>query len=153
MSTKRILFFTLVFWVFACTKQDQNSVDPKKRLNDYISYSFAIKSPEDRQILSGYLTGSAKNRLAAWSEDQFRQAFIETKRQFLKLMFVEVKSPHPQDSTITYELAYLDSSKGKGAKVTHKKVAHLVSDRGVWYIEDVHTIKELIEYQNEMSLP
>ena len=100
-----------------------------------------------------YLTGEAKARLSAWSEDQFRQAFIDSKRQFLKLAFKEAKKINPDEMDITYEISYLDKARGSNVRVTNKKMGQLVYEQGKWMIKDVHNIKELIEYQNEMSLP
>ena len=54
---------------------------------------------------------------------------------------------------ITYELAYVDQSRGSGAKITNKKLCQMKLESGKWVINDVHNIKELVEYQNEMSLP
>jgi hypothetical protein len=135
----------------ACTGGPRLEGDPKKRLNDYISYSFAVKSPQDRQQLASYLTGDAKRRLLAWSDDQFREAFVDTKRQFLKLAFRDVRAVSPSEVNITYELTYLDQRKDHEAKVTNRKLCQLVQEQGNWFINDVHNIKELVEYKNEMS--
>ena len=145
----------LVFLSFfsACSSNKSGANDPKARLQDYISQSFVVKGPQDREALSRFLTGPAKTRLAAWSDDQFRGAFMENKRQFIKLVFSDVKSLSPKEVNITYELTYLDQSKGHDAKVTHKKVAQLTQDRDQWLIAEVRNMKELIEYNNEMALP
>ena len=135
-----------------CTK-NQTSDDPKKRLAEYISLSFSVKDSPDRQALAQYLTGNAKTRLVAWSDDQFRQAFVDTKRKFLKLIIQEMKARSASETEITYEITYIDQSKGHDAKVTNKKMSEMVMDQGKWLIKDVHNIKELVEYQNEMSLP
>jgi hypothetical protein len=135
-----------------CNSAQKDSNDPKIRLNEYISKSFGAKSLEDKNELMSYLTGEAKSRLSAWSEDQFRQAFIDSKRQFLKLGFREVKKISPDETDITYEISYMDAGKGN-VKVTNKKMSQMVLEQGRWMIRDVHNIKELIEYQNEMSLP
>jgi hypothetical protein len=127
--------------------------DPKRQLNEYISHSFAIKSPEDRGKLLGYLGGEARTRLTAWSDEQFRSAFIEHKKEFIKLAFREVKPVSDSRVSITYELTYLDQTKGKDAKVTQKKMAEMSKDAGRWLITDVRSIKELIEYREELSLP
>lgn len=137
----------------ACSSQQKGGMDPKSRLQDYISQSFAVTGPQDREALSRFLIGPAKTRLAAWSEDQFRTAFLENKRQFVKLVFSEVRNLSPKEVNITYELTYLDQSKGHDAKVTHKKMAQLTQDRDQWYIAEVRNMKELIEYKNEMALP
>ncbi|MGK5087243.1 hypothetical protein WDW86_06765, partial [Bdellovibrionota bacterium FG-2] len=89
----------------------------------------------------------------AWSEEQFRQAFMDSKRKFLKLVFRETNKGSDKEVNITYELTYLDQSKGHDAKVTAKKLCSLVLDQGKWLISNVRNIKELVEYQNELSLP
>ena len=138
---------------WGCSSRRQGANDPKSRLQDYISQSFAISGPHDREALSRFLIGPAKTRLAAWSDDQFRTAFLENRRQFVKLVFSEVRNLSPKEVNITYELTYLDQSKGHDAKVTHKKLAQLTQDRDQWYIAEVRNMKELIEYKNEMALP
>ncbi|HLD99222.1 MAG TPA: hypothetical protein VJB59_03120 [Bdellovibrionota bacterium] len=137
----------------ACTRDSGNSNDPKRRLTDYISKSFAVNGIQDRDELMRYMTGEAKTRLAAWSDEQFKEAFIDSKRKFLKLVFTETKQPSPGEFHITYELTYLDQGKGHDAKVSNKKLCQMVLDKGSWVIKDVRSIKELVEYQNEMSLP
>jgi hypothetical protein len=147
-----ILFST--FALSACTQEHTGPNDAKAKLNEYISKSFNVKNVSDRAEMLTFLNGEAKTRLAAWSDDQFREAFVENKRQFQKLAFKEVKNMSPSETQITYELSYLDSDKkGSSFKVTNKKMAELVNEGGTWYIRDVHNIKELVEYQNEMSLP
>jgi hypothetical protein len=137
----------------ACTPGGPVIEDPKHRLTDYISKSFAVQSPQDREALAAYMTGEAKNRLLSWSDEQFRAAFIDFKRTFVKLVIREIKNASPKEVGITYELTYLDQNRGKDAKVTNKKLAQLVLDNGKWFINDVRNIKETVEYRNEMSLP
>ena len=136
-----------------CSSSRRTADDPKAFLQDYISQSFAVNQVQDRDVLIRYLTGAAKTRLAAWSDDQFVEAFIRSKRQFVKLVFSEVKTQGQAEVGITYELTYLDQSKGHDAKVTHKKFAQLVRSDERWLISEVKNLKELIEYKNEMSLP
>ena len=143
----------LVILSNGCTKQQAVHEDPKHRLTEYISKSFAINNVGEREQLASYLTGEAKARLVAWSDDQFRQAFIDSRRQFLKLAFTEVKNISPEQVNITYELTYVDPTKGHETKVTNKKLCELTEEQGKWLISDVHNIKELIEYTNEMTLP
>jgi hypothetical protein len=158
MFNGRLMIVTCVFWVslgfgLGCTQKSENSNDPKQRLKEYISKSFSVRTVQDRAELLTYLTGSAKTRLGAWSDEQFREAFIDSKRQFIKLSFPETKSVSPIEAHITYELTYLDQGKGKDAKVMNKKLCSLVQQQGQWMITEVRNIKELIEYRNEMSLP
>lgn len=137
----------------ACTKTSRDANDPRTRLNEYIAKSFNASSLADKDAMLSYLTGDAKARLSAWSEDQFREAFIDSKRQFLKLVFQDTRKVSPEEVDITYEISYLDPARGKSAKVTNLKMSEMVLESGKWMIKDVHNIKELIEYQNEMSLP
>lgn len=146
--------FSLILTAFACTNDQQASKDPKQKLNDYITKSFSVKSLDDRNELLGFLTGEAKARLASWSDDQFRDAFVDSKRQFSKFAVKEVKNFSPAQTEITYELAYNDKDKsGNDTKITNKKMAEMVKENGAWFIKDVHNIKELVEFKNEMSLP
>lgn len=151
MKLKKFLIGCLILQ--ACTSGSKIEGDPKKRLSEYISRSFAVKALDDKNELLKYMTGDAKTRLSSWSEEQFRQAFIDSKRQFVKLSFKEEKTPSPQQMLLTYELTYLDQNRSYEAKVTNKKLATLVQENGQWFIADVKNIKELIEYKDELSLP
>src|SRR5689334_15826726 len=75
----------------SCTGSKFKDGDPKGRLADYISLSFSIKSTDDKAKLMSFLTGDVKSRFAGWSEDQFREAFLDSKREFLKLLLREMK--------------------------------------------------------------
>lgn len=138
-----------------CSTKPDAFGDPKKVLSEYISRSFHVTSPSDRQELLAYLSHDARSRLSAWSDDQFREAFIEDKRDFLGLSFTELKKVSPDKLTVTYELSYVDQGRGPGhdARVTQKKLAEMVREQGRWTIADVRNIKELLEYRNEMALP
>ena len=152
---KRALLVTLVALVGmqACDRKQAGSEDPTGRLTGYINKSFSVKGAEDKQELLSFLTGDAKTRLASWSDEQFRQAFVESKRSMGKLLIRETKNVSPDEVNITYELSYTDQAKGKDVKVTNKKLCQLIREQGKWYIRDVRNIKELIEYKDEMSLP
>ena len=69
------------------------------------------------------------------------KAFIELKRQFLKLAFREVKQISPNAVSVTYELTYLDQGKGRDAKVTNKKFAQMLKEQGKWVVGSVRNIK------------
>ena len=142
----------LVLAAAGCSGGKQGPDDPKHRLNEYISKSFGVKGVEDRSALASYLTGQAKIRLYAWSDEQFRQAFVDSKRQFIKLVFTETKPVSSDEVSITYELSYIDQGRGHDAKVTNRKLAQMVRENGKWMIRDVSNIKEMVEYRNEMSL-
>ena len=155
----RITWVFFLFWVSlgaGCTSPNHR-LDPKKTLTDYIALSFAIREPSDKAKLIKFMTGEVKARLESWSDDQFREAFIESGRRFLKLSFKEVKKISESEVQITYELVYLDKG-GKGtrsheAKVTNKKMSQLVLEQGHWMIANVRNIKELVEFKDELALP
>ncbi len=148
-----VLSAVFVMLISACKSGVKTGDTPKERLEGYISQSFNVTGIEDREALSQFLSGTARTRLAAWSDEQFREAFIDSKRQFIKLIFSESKDVSPTEIRITYELTFLDQGKGHDAKVTHKKLAQLTKDRDRWMIAEVRNLKEMIEYKNEMSLP
>jgi|GEM_PF-520549 len=147
----------------ACSDRSGDDADPRKRITDYISQSFAVREASDRESLLEHLSGDAKYRLAAWSDDQFRAVFIESKRSFKSVKFHDVKKVGDGRYDITYDLVYIDegrqvdqtdaNSRGGVAKVTQRKLAQIISDRGKWLISDIRSIKELVEYMGEMSLP
>lgn len=149
--------------VAGCTDRRSSDADPRKRVTDYISKSFAIREESDREGLLEQLTGDAKYRLAAWSDEQFKAAFIDSKRTFVNLQFHEIKQVTDSRYDITYDLVYWDGGRSPEktdsaqdealAKVTQRKLAQVVNDRGRWLISDVRSIKELVEYKGEMSLP
>ena len=151
-----LVLFTVVFG--SCTRGLDFSKNPQDRLKDYISKSFSVKHPSDRNGLMAYLTGDVKARLEGWSEDQFKEAFIDSNREFGRLSFKEVKVISPKEVQITYELSFVDQgrrydNRKHQAKVTNKKLCQMVLEKDAWMIADVRNIKELVEYQNELSLP
>jgi hypothetical protein len=157
MSARKIFSIYLLPILFVsalagCTRESKNENDPKQRLTDYISTSFSIRDVSDRTKLEEYLTGGAKNRLVAWSEEQFRQAFVENKREKVKLMIREVKPVSPVRTDIIYELTYLDQGRGPDARVTTKRMCEMSLENGKWLIREVKNIKELIEYKNEITI-
>jgi hypothetical protein len=158
-----ILFAIILVTVASCSRRQGDDADPRKRIMDYISQSFAVRDITDRDILLEHLTGDAKYRLAAWSDDQFRAVFMESKRRFVNVKFHEVKKVSENRYDITYDMIYIDEGKTGDqpdssardglAKVTQRKLAQIISDRGKWMITDIRSIKELVEYMGEMSLP
>src|SRR4051812_12191181 len=75
----------------SCLRDSGIQGDPKARLSEYVHASFEVKGVGDKKTLVEFLTGDARTRFEAWSDDQFREAFIDTKRQFLKLDFRELR--------------------------------------------------------------
>ena len=148
-----IMGAALLTQMTACQINQAGLDDPKKQLTNYIAKSFEIHSLDDRKALLEYLSGETKERLQAWSDDQFRQAFVDSKRQFVKLAVVDMKKQSEGEASLTYELTYLDQQRGKGAKVTAQRLAMMKKEGDRWLIQEVRNMKELVEFSNEMALP
>lgn len=154
MSNRFTVFLLMsVVILSSCTQDKVKPGDPKSRLKSYIEKSFSVNSYSDKKELEEFLTGDVRTRFSAWSEEQFRQAFIESKREFIKLVFKELRKTDENKVNLTYELVYMEDKKNTRAKVTNKKLCHMVKRKGVWYISRVRNIKELVEYQDALSLP
>lgn len=154
-SLRGLILCLLVPLALGCQRTKLEQADPKKVLSDYISLSFGARSVQDRKGMLEFLGGDAKVRLAAWSDDQFKTAFLDTKKQFVKLRILETQEISPQETALTYELVYMEQAPGQKeeVKLTHKKLAQLRLDGGRWVIFEVRNLKQLIEFRNEMSLP
>ena len=95
----------------SCTTAVNPAGDPTKRLSDYISRS-SRSGRRGPRYPGEFLTGEAKQRLVAWSEEQFLMAFVDSKRQFLKLAIAEQKAISENETNVTYELSYIDQNHG-----------------------------------------
>ncbi len=140
----------------SCQPKFNTGSDPRTTLKEYIEKSFNITQVSDRTVLESYLIGPARSRLSAWSADQFHSAFIESKRKYIKFAISETKAVNNSEVNITYELTYSEKGKKEStneSKVTQRKISFLVLKDNRWFIQDVRNIKELIEYQDEMTLP
>lgn len=138
-----------LFLALSCTDKEKDATDPKRVLTDYIKKSFAIQNPSDKQELSIYLAGDLKTRLLSWSDEQFMEAFGKTHREYVEFRIPEFKKISDDEVTMTYELVYKEGE----AKVTNRKICHMVRKDNRWYIDEVKNIKQLIEYSGEMTFP
>ena len=152
-SVRRFAAVALLCALSACNSREASENSPRQRLADYISVSFAAKGASDKDKLLAYLSGNAKTRLSAWSPEQFQSAFLDSKRQFVKLTIRDQKKINDNETNVTYELSYIDQGRGNDARVTHKRLAEMVRENGQWYIRDVQNLRELIEYKDALSLP
>ncbi len=99
------------------------------------------------------LTGDTRGRLAAWSDEQFTKAFVDTKKRFIGLKILESKKVSEEEVALTYELSFQEGGHQKAANITQKKLCAVVREGAVWKIKEVRSIRESIEYLNEFSLP
>jgi hypothetical protein len=142
-------FVALMLTLSACSPGKKQAQEPKQVLNEYISMSFAVSAPQDRAKMLKLLTGETKSRMQSWSDEQFLQAFVESKRKFVKLVFREVRNVSDREVLITYDLVYDTHS----ARMTNQKLAQLLKQSDEWLIGDVKNLKEVVEYRDALSLP
>lgn len=152
VNVRMALVLALSALMASCVKRSSDPNDPKERIKEYISVSFGIKEVKDRSKLEALLAGDAKIRLASWSDDQFKKAFVDARKEFIKLVFVETKKNSEEETVVTYELTYLDKLKETQAKVTQKKLARMIRKNGQWYIDSVKNVKELFEYPDGLEV-
>jgi hypothetical protein len=139
----------------SCTQQSPDEDTPRVALQDYVSKSFSVTAATDKAAMLTRLTGRARALLEAWTDDEFKSEFVDKKKTFIKLQIEGVKFLTTDTANVTYELVYLDHTKGRDrdTKVTHRRLAELIKSEGRWQITNVRNIKELIEFRDEMSLP
>ncbi len=147
----------LVLWIGLIGTSCNRSIDPvanqpKAVLTDYVQLTFNIKSYDERNKLSAYLEGDLKTKVQGWTEAEFKEAFIDSKRVFEKMTFTDIKKINEQEYSITYDVVFTEQRKGSPVKVTnHKLVKFLLIDQK-WKITEVRSLKELLEYQGELSV-
>lgn len=154
--SRKLLITALVCVVLpmmgGCKKKAPTS-DPKQTLSTYVDRSFKVNDPKDRDQLLELMTGDLRNRFGSWSDEQFKQGFIDNKRKYVKLSFRDQKQISANQISLTYELTYDDLTRQPATRVTTRRIATMqLSEKG-WLIAEVKNIKELIEYQNELSIP
>jgi hypothetical protein len=149
--SKALLALSLLFAGGCSTRVIDNT--PAKVLESYIQISFNARSAEDKKKLQELLTGDTLTRLAAWSDEQFEKAFVETKKKFEGLKVLDNKKLGDNEVVLTYELAYQEGPADRTAEITQRKLCTVVLVDGNWKIKEVRSIRESIEYLKELSLP
>lgn len=155
MDLRRIFgLLSLISVCWSCTKMgpDPNS-DPATVLQKYVQTSFHIKETNERSKLLQYLGGEAHQRLVAWSDDQFRAAFIDSKREFSKLVIREKREISPNKVNITYEVSFRDLNQKDAVKITSRKRVEMERASVEWKISSVRQLSELLEYDEAMAFP
>jgi hypothetical protein len=154
MSFKNILgAWCLIAFLGACTTTPAGESTPTKVLETYIKVSFGARGLEDKKRMEELLTGDTRNRLIAWSDDQFTKAFVDSRKRFMGLKILESKKVSEEEVALTYELSFQEGVPQKAANITQKKLCAVVREGDVWKIKEVRSIRESIEYLNEFSLP
>ena len=103
--------------------------------------------------MESLLTGDTRSRLEAWNDEQFQRAFVEQKKTFKELKILENRKVSPQEVILVYELSYQQGPQDKGVRITQRKLGTLVREQSDWKIKEVRSIRESIEYLEELSLP
>lgn len=148
----KTLMALILLLASGCSKSVVDNT-PAKVLENYIQISFSARSAEDKKKLQELLTGDTLARLAAWSDEQFEKAFVETKKKFEGLKVLDHKKVNDSEVVLTYELAYKEGPADKTAQITQRKLCTVVLEDGAWKIKEVRSIRESIEYLKELSLP
>jgi len=144
--------FLISILLLGCTEKKMGT-RPQDRLSEYISLSFNVKDDSGFRDLLGYLTGDAKARLGSWSEDQFYEVFVNSKRKFERLILKSVKKISETEVNITYELHFSEMRKGKTVNIKNRKLCRMVFENKKWLIKEVMNIKELVEFENSLTVP
>ncbi|MCC7440187.1 MAG: hypothetical protein IT285_01050 [Bdellovibrionales bacterium] len=152
MWSRLLIAAWMVGFLSACTGGG-GPLSPKKRLETYVSHSFAVSDAGDRSKLASFLTGDALDRLQAWSDDEFKAAFVDNKRKFHSLRVVRQTAVSAEEVTIEYELTYFDKSGQYEARVANRKLAELVLIDRDWLIKQVRNVQEVVEYKDALTLP
>lgn len=126
---------------------------PKVYLEDYVQQSFAVKGIEDREKLLTRMTGDSRTRLAAWSNEQFLRAFVDSSRRFKRLRLLETKQIAEREVLITFELSFEELRSGAPTRVTQKTLGTLVLEGTEWKVRELKSIRESIEYLKGLSFP
>ncbi len=156
MNVFKVIFYRQVFScclvvLAGCVEKVDHS-SPIEVLRNYIEISFNAKNLEDKHKMEQLLTGDAKQRLFAWSDEQFTHAFIETKRSLAHLNVLENRKMSDQEVAVTYELTFEEGEGEKRAKISQRKLCVVVQESAAWKIKEVRNIRESIEYLKELSL-
>jgi hypothetical protein len=136
----------------ACTRDSEEST-PVKTLEQYVRTSFQATGIQDKRVMESLLTGDTRSRLEAWNDEQFQRAFVDQKKTFKELKILENRKVSPQEVILVYELSYHQGPQDKGVKITQRKLGTLVREQADWKIKEVRSIRESIEYLEELSLP
>jgi hypothetical protein len=126
---------------------------PRSALEGYVKESFNIRSFSQKANLESFLTGDTKDRLSAWTEDQFMTVFVDSKRKFVSMKMIETNKISEDQYALTYEIVYTEGGAKKEARITQKKMAMINKVGNDWKISQVHSQREAIEYLSELSLP
>ena len=142
----------LLFSLSSCTPHPEEST-PVRTLEKYVKTSFQATGAQDKRVMESLLTGDTRSRLEAWNDDQFQKSFVEQKKTFKELKILENRKVSPQEVILVYELSYHQGPQDKGVRITQRKLGTLVFEQTDWKIKEVRSIRESIEYLEELSLP
>jgi hypothetical protein len=138
--------------ISGCSKTT-NKNSPQSTLSEYVARTFAIKSSSDKLQLTELTTGQVRELLEKVTDDEFKNNFLEHKKQFVSLKIRDERKVGDDKYSITYELTYKEgSTPDSSGTVTTKKHALFHKEGDRWLIAEVRNIKTFIEHQNEMSI-
>jgi hypothetical protein len=145
---------SMVLGSTACEMRSASQKEPKEVIQRYIAASFNARSFSDKGKLTPLLTGEVKERLVNLEEESFKKRFLDPNRKFIRLRFREIQEVSPGLLNLTYEITYSETRKnGYEATVTNRKLAELVLIDEKWFIQDVKSLRQLIEFEDELAFP
>jgi len=142
----------MLLMVSACTRDSEEST-PVRTLERYVRTSFQATGIQDKRVMESLLTGDTRSRLEAWNDEQFQRSFVEQKKTFKELKILENRKVSPEEVILVYELSYQQGPQDKGVRITQRKLGTLIREQSDWKIKEVRSIRESIEYLEELSLP
>lgn len=154
----KFLLLSKVLIITACTQNGSNQPNsPQHTLSEYVSRSFGVSAPVDKLKLLELTTGEVKKTIDSLSELEFRENFLNSKREFRSLKIKDERVVNDSQYSITYEISFSKTTQSPDSKdpmvdlITNKKSAVLVKSGDHWLISEVKNLKTFIEHQNEMS--
>ena len=160
MSHKTWVWIFFLAFVTGCTGKQPGVNTPQRALSEYVGITFAVKTASDKTKLMSYMSGEAREKLAALPDAEFERYFVESKKEFVSLKVRDERKLSEDRYALTYEITY--NSRGPAIdplihqigmnRVINKKHVIFVKDSGRWLISEIQNLKTLIELKDETNL-
>ncbi len=146
---KNFLVVLALFTFVACTKTPKADT-PEGALEKYVTYAFAVKSPEDKKKLMELSTDDALYFLENMSDEDFRRQFIDSDLKFVSMKAKDKREENTGDVSLVYELNYRQGKDVNQIVHTNKKIAYLTKNQesGEWKIKSTKNLKSFLEVKD-----
>jgi hypothetical protein len=146
MSRGILFLITMALVPVACISPNLETT-PGKVLETYVRISFEATGLQDKMKMEELLTGDTRERLHAWSDEEFEKTFLHSGRKFQGLKILDTKRIHDREMALTYELSFDEGPLDRPARVTQKKLCTVVKEEQGWRIKEVRSLRESIEFE------